>query len=60
MSMPLVRVLCICDGKQSPVGGLYEAMDRAKEAVRNYYHADILKFEHIWEIIDRRWNNMLH
>ena len=60
MSLPLVLVLRICDGQQSPMGGLYEAMDRAKEAVRSYYHGDSLKFDPIWEIIDRRWNNMLY
>jgi hypothetical protein len=42
------------------MGYLYEAMDRAKESIRNYYKGDRLKYEPFWEIIDRRWNNQLH
>lgn len=60
MSEPLVRVLGLVDGDQNPMGYIYEAMDRAKEAIKSYYMGDSLKFEHIWEIVDRRWNNQLH
>ncbi|XP_057821922.2 uncharacterized protein LOC131034440 [Cryptomeria japonica] len=42
------------------MGYLYEAMDRAKESIKNYYKGDRLKFDPIWEIVDRRSNNRLH
>lgn len=48
------------DGDQTPMGYLYEATDRAKEAIKNYYKGSSLKYDPIWEIIDRRWNNQLH
>lgn len=57
---PLVKVLCLVDGEQTPIWPFYEAMDRVKEAVRNQYRENNLKYEHIWEIIDRRWSNQLH
>ena len=33
----LVKVLRLVDGEKPAMGYLYEAMDRAKEAIRNYY-----------------------
>jgi hypothetical protein len=42
------------------MGYIYEAMDRAKEAIKNFYKGDSLKFDPIWAIIDKRWNNQLH
>ena len=48
------------DGDQTPMGELYEAMDKAKESVKNYYKGESIKYEPIWQIIDRRWNNQLH
>ncbi|XP_059070586.1 uncharacterized protein LOC131860220 [Cryptomeria japonica] len=60
VSEPLVRVLRLVDGDKTPMGYLYEAMDRAKESIKNYYKGDRLKFDPIWEIVDRRWNNQLH
>ena len=56
----MVRVLRLVDGEQTPMGSLYEAMDRAKEAVRNKYRGESLKFQPLWDIIDRRWSNQLH
>ncbi|XP_059067152.1 uncharacterized protein LOC131071846 [Cryptomeria japonica] len=44
---------------KTPMGYIYEAMDRAKESIKNFYKGDRLKFDPIWEIIDRRWNNQL-
>ena len=37
ISEPLVRVLWLVDGDKPAMGYLYEAMDRAKEAIRAYY-----------------------
>ena len=56
----MVRVLHLVDGEQTPMGSLYEAMDKAKEAVRNKYRGENLKFQPLWDIIDRRWSNQLH
>ena len=56
----MVRVLRLVDGDENPMGYIYEAMDRAKEAIKSYYKGDSLKFDPIWEIVDRRWNNQLH
>ena len=48
------------DGEKNVMGYLYEAMDRAKEAIQHYYRGDANRFAPIWNIIDRRWNNQLH
>ena len=37
VSEPLVKVLRLIDGDKPAMGYLYEAMDRAKETIRNYY-----------------------
>eukprot|EP00253_Pinus_taeda_P006025 PITA_06025 len=37
ISEPLVRVLRLVDGDKPAMGYLYEAMDKAKEAIRAYY-----------------------
>eukprot|EP00253_Pinus_taeda_P027747 PITA_27747 len=45
------------------MGYLYEAMDRAKEAIRAYYENkgdEGLEKQVIWRVIDERWNNTLH
>eukprot|EP00253_Pinus_taeda_P001827 PITA_01827 len=64
ISEPLVKVLRLVDGDKPAMGYLYEAMDRAKEAIRAYY-ADkgdkgLEKQQVIWRVIDKRWNNTLH
>ena len=61
---PLVKVLRLVDGEKPAMGYLYEAMDRAKEAIRSYYddkgddgfQRQLL----LWNVIDERWNNTLH
>ena len=46
------------------MGYLYEAMDRAKEAIHMYYeHSGDQgeeRLQMIWGVIDERWNNTLH
>ena len=37
ISEPLVKVLRLVDGENPAMGYLYEAMDRAKEAIHRYY-----------------------
>ena len=37
ISEPLVKVLRLVDGEKPAMGYLYEAMDRAKEAIHHYY-----------------------
>ena len=54
---PLVRVLCLVDGDKPAMDYLYEAMDRAKEAIRAYYEDKgderQAKQQLIWEVIDQ-------
>ena len=61
---PLVRVLRLVDGDKPAMGYLYEAMDRAKEAINAYYEdkggEGQAKQQLIWEVIDQRWNKTLH
>jgi hypothetical protein len=37
ISEPLVKVLLLVDGEKPTMGYLYEAMDRANEAIHRYY-----------------------
>ncbi|GLJ21845.1 hypothetical protein SUGI_0408520 [Cryptomeria japonica] len=57
---PLVRVLRMVDGEGMPMGFIYEAMDRAKEAISHDYRGNARKCEIFWCIIDHRWTNQLH
>lgn len=58
---PLVRVLRLADSEKKPaMGYIYEAMDKAKEAIRASLRDDKSKYQKIWEIIDNRWNSQLH
>ena len=64
ISEPLVKVLRLVDGEKPTMGYLYEAMDRAKEAIYRYYEnkgeEGLTKRAQIWGVIDERWNNTLH
>eukprot|EP00253_Pinus_taeda_P011626 PITA_11626 len=61
---PLVKVLRLVDGDKPAMGYLYEAMDRAKKAIRAYYDDKgddgFQKQLLLWGVIDERWNNTLH
>ncbi|CAA0813172.1 hAT dimerisation domain-containing protein / transposase-related, partial [Striga hermonthica] len=58
---PLVRVLRLVDGEKRPaMGYIYEAMDKAKEAIRDAFDVKEDKYKDAWEIIDKRWNCQLH
>lgn len=57
---PLVTVLRIVDGEKYPtMGFIYEAMDRAKEAIRDSFSRPD-DYKTAFEIIDRRWECQLH
>ncbi|XP_070031283.1 uncharacterized protein [Nicotiana tomentosiformis] len=57
---PLVKVLRLVDGEQKPpMGYLYEAMDRAKEAIQASF-TDEQKYAKVFQIIDARWSEQLH
>jgi hypothetical protein len=58
---PLVKVLRMVDGEENPtMGYLYEAMDRAKEAIKEIHDNEEKKYKPYWKIIDNRWENQLH
>ena len=58
---PLVRVLWLVDGEKKPaMGYIYEAMDKAKEAIMKSFKNDESKYKDVFAIIDNRWNCQLH
>ena len=57
---PLVKVLQLVDGGKLTMGYIYEAIDQAKEKIKETYKDRVAKYEPIWEIIDKRWNNQLY
>ncbi|XP_052178007.1 uncharacterized protein LOC127791885 isoform X2 [Diospyros lotus] len=60
VSGPLVKVLRVVDNEDKPaMPYIYEAMDRAKEAIAKSFD-DERKYKQIFEIIDGRWNIQLH
>jgi len=52
------------DGDKPVMGYLYEAMEKAKEAIRAYYEdkgdEGLKKQQVVWRVIDERWNYTLH
>ena len=48
------------DGDKPAMGFIYEAMDLAKEAIKERYGDKRQKYFPIWKIIDERWNRQLH
>jgi hypothetical protein len=59
-SAPLVKVLRMVDGDKPAMGFVYEAMDKAKEAIKEAYHGKRQKYLPLWRIVDERWNKQLH
>ena len=58
---PLVRVLRLVDGERKPaIGYIYEAMDRAKEAIARAFDDNEARYKDIFEIIDKRLEIQLH
>ncbi|XXG66400.1 hypothetical protein AAC387_Pa05g3888 [Persea americana] len=60
LSEPLVKVLRMVDGDMPAIGYIYEGIERAKAAIKAFYKGTNEKYLPIWEIIDRRWNFLLH
>jgi len=58
---PIVKVLRMVDGdKKPPMGYIYEAMDRAKEAIANSFGHKEEHYEMAFKYIDTRWECQLH
>ncbi|KAL0461334.1 UNVERIFIED_CONTAM: hypothetical protein Slati_0021000 [Sesamum latifolium] len=58
---PLVKVLRLVDGERKPpMGYIYEAMDRAKEAIAASFSNIEEKYKDVFALIDARWNVQLH
>nr|XP_009789718.1 PREDICTED: uncharacterized protein LOC104237297 [Nicotiana sylvestris] len=54
---PLVKVLRLTDNEKKPaMGYIYEAMDRAKEAIVKAFNGNSAEYKDIFKIIDERWN----
>ena len=61
VSGPLVRVLRLGDGeKKTPMGYIYEAMNRAKDTIVRRFNGNEEKYKEILNIIDKRWEIRLH
>lgn len=61
LSGPLIKVLRLVDGEKKPaMGYIYEAMDRAKEAIAASFNNDENHYKKVFEIIDHRWEVQLH
>eukprot|EP00253_Pinus_taeda_P008976 PITA_08976 len=64
ISEPIVKVLRLVDGETLAMAYLYEAMDRAKEAICSYYadkgSAGLDRHMMLWDVIDNWWTRMLH
>ena len=56
----LVTFRRIVNGDKALMGYLYEAMDRAKEAIQHLYRSNETKYRPIWNIIDCRWNRQVY
>ncbi|GAB2217965.1 hypothetical protein Droror1_Dr00001180 [Drosera rotundifolia] len=55
---PLVKVLCMIDSDdKAQMGYIYEAMDRAKKAIKHNLPKGYNKYS---KIINRRWTKTLH
>ncbi|XP_021851342.2 uncharacterized protein [Spinacia oleracea] len=61
LASPLVKVLRMVDGeKKPPMGYIYEAMDRAKEAISKAFSMKVEHYQKDFEFIDKRWDVQLH
>ncbi|KAL4203771.1 hypothetical protein AMTRI_Chr01g105550 [Amborella trichopoda] len=61
VARPLVRVLRLVDGDAKPaMGYIHEAMTRARTEIKDVLNDDENMRKAIFEIIDRRWDTLLH
>ncbi|KAL3753580.1 hypothetical protein ACJRO7_000913 [Eucalyptus globulus] len=59
VSEPLIKILRMVDGDMPAIGYLYEAVERAKISIKEYYKGVEERYIPIWNIIDHRWNMQL-
>ncbi|OIT27566.1 hypothetical protein A4A49_53929 [Nicotiana attenuata] len=58
---PLFKSLQLVDNEKNHVMGyIYEAIDRAKEAIAKSFEGKSAKYKDVFEIIDQRWEFQLH
>ena len=58
---PFVSVLRLVNGeKKLPMDYIYEAMDRAKEAIAKSFRENEEQYKGVFDIIDKRWESQLH
>ncbi|KAK1265567.1 hypothetical protein QJS04_geneDACA022438 [Acorus gramineus] len=58
--IPLVHVLRLVDGDEKPsMGYLYNAMDRAKEKIKENYQYRPLQYGPVIEVIEGRWSRQM-
>lgn len=61
LTAPLVHVLRLVDSEKKPaMGYIYEAMDRAQEAIAKAFKGNVAKYSDVFELIDKRWECQLH
>lgn len=59
--IPIYKVLRLVDGDLKPASGyIYEAMDRAKEQIKENLNGKESRYRQIWDLVDERWNLQLH
>ncbi|KAK1258132.1 hypothetical protein QJS04_geneDACA024940 [Acorus gramineus] len=59
-AIPLVHVLRLVDGDEKPsMGYLYNAMDRAKEKIKENYQYRPLQYGPVIEVIEGRWSSQM-
>ncbi|CAH1448435.1 unnamed protein product [Lactuca virosa] len=60
-TMPLVQVLRLVDGEQTPaMGFIYGAMDECKEKIAKNLDNNLASYKEIWDIIDKKWELQMH
>ena len=52
MSEPLVKVLRMVDGDKATMEFIYEAMDQAKEVIKEAYEGKRQKYLPLWKLIN--------
>jgi len=57
----MAPVLRLVDGERKPaMGYIYEAMDKAKEAIMKSFKNNESRYQEAFAIIDQKWNCQLH
>ncbi|KAI3950947.1 hypothetical protein MKW92_051413 [Papaver armeniacum] len=61
-SLPLIRALHLISGGDSKpqLGYIYATMEQVKEAIKENYKDQKIKYQPFWTVFDGIWNNQLH